>query len=373
MSKSLANISLPAEETALVSATEQRKQSHVELCLNADVDFVITNGFERYRYAHNAAPELNFSDIDLSTTFLGRRISYPFMISSMTGGYAGATFVNQLLAEACQELGIPFGVGSMRQALENTTQRESFSVVRRAAPTIQIFANIGAAEVAAGLSPAQYRLLIDLIQADGLIVHLNPAQELFQPEGNTNFKGLLRELKILTTELSLPVIVKEVGCGISAPVAERLLEAGARVIDVAGAGGTNWQKVEALRHEHKFGNDARFSPSALAELMSWGIPTAQCLEDVSSLRTRYPEMELISSGGITNGIEIAKSLSLGATIAASAKPMIQALLVNNGGKDAVKSRIQTMMNDLRAAMFLVGAGTIDTLKEIKLISEKKYG
>ncbi len=355
----------------LATQTIERKQRHVELCLEGDVDFNKRSGFERYEFRHNAVPELNLNEIDLSTTFLSKKINYPLMISSMTGGYNGATQVNAMLAEACEALNIPLGIGSMRQALESEAHRESFSVVRKVAPTIPIFANIGAAEVAAGLSTAQTKLLVDLVRADALIVHLNAAQELFQPEGNTNFKGFLGELRKLCKRLSVPVIAKEVGNGISGEVAKRLIDAGVRAIDVAGAGGTNWQKVEVLRYEERFNRDERFTEGGFAELMNWGIPTAECLEDLRLLRRRkaYRSIQVIASGGISNGVEIAKALALGADIAALAKPFLKAAFEPDGA-EAVKAFALRLMNDLRATMFLVGAKTIKALK-IEKIAERR--
>ncbi|MDW8437919.1 MAG: type 2 isopentenyl-diphosphate Delta-isomerase [Chloroherpetonaceae bacterium] len=356
----------------IAAQTIQRKQRHVELCLDSDVDFAKRNGFERYDFRHNATPELNLSEIDLSTTFLGRKINYPLMISSMTGGYNGATQVNAILAEAAEALHIPLGVGSMRQALESEAHRESFAVVRKVAPSIPIFANIGAPEVAKGLTKAEMKLLLDLVRADGLIVHLNAAQELFQPEGNTNFKGFLSELRKLCKRLPVPVIAKEVGNGISGEVAARLIEAGVQAIDVAGAGGTNWQKVEALRYAEQFNHDERFTEGGFAELINWGIPTAECLEELRALRRRkeYRKAQVIASGGISNGVEIAKALALGADLAAIAKPFLKAAFEPEGA-EAVKKFALRLMNDLCATMFLVGARNVKALKACKLTKKRE--
>jgi len=365
----------PSELTEIV----ERKQSHVEICLNGPIDYDRkTTGFENYFFEHNAAPEIDASEIDLSTTFLGRKISYPLMISSMTGGYSGAMFVNQMLAEICQHLNIPLGVGSMRQALEDQSYQQSFEIVRQTAPNVQIFANIGAPEVAKGLSSEQLKLLSDLIKADGMIVHINPAQELFQPEGNTNFKNFLSELRRLVKIVQVPVIAKEVGAGISGAVASRLVDAGVAAIDVAGAGGTSWQKVEKVRYERRYGIDKRFSPTAMEELLNWGIPTAECLRQIGNLKKSDPEkyqtVELISSGGISNGVEIAKSIALGAQIAASARPILKHLLAHeDSSQDNLERAIMTWMHDLRAAMFLAGAGSIEALRNAKLFCRNTNG
>lgn len=346
-------------QTTTTSTTE-RKHSHVDICLNGDVAFSRkTTGFERCSFIPNALPEIRHADIDLTTTFLGRRIGAPLMISSMTGGYSEAEELNRKLAETAERFSIPIGVGSMRQALEEPSHRDSFAVVRRHAPSVQIFANIGAPEVAKGLSAAELDLLVELIGADGLIVHLNAAQELFQPEGSTDFRRVLDEIARLSATLPVPVIAKEVGCGIAAPAALALLQAGVRVIDVAGAGGLSWQKVEEVRYTRRFGTDARYSTAALEELLEWGIPTAECVAGAASLRREHPELasfDIIASGGIRSGMEIAKSIALGANLAASAGALLKALHA-----DRLEETIETWLNDLRAVMFLTGSATIGEL------------
>lgn len=345
--------------------TAERKHSHVEICLHREVCFDMTpTGFDGYRFEHNAAPEIDAAAIDLSTSFLGRKIGLPLMISSMTGGYGDALALNRTLAEAAEKYAIPLGVGSMRQALEGQSHRESFAIVRKAAPNAPVYANIGAPEVAAGLDRAQLSTMIDLIGADALIVHLNPAQELFQPEGNTAFSGFLDRLQTVAATIPVPVIAKEVGCGISARVARLLADAGVRAIDVAGAGGISWQKVEEFRYLSRFPEESRFSPSALQELLNWGIPTTECLKGLSELRAGHPEyaqLGLVASGGIRNGIDIAKSIALGADLAASAQPLLKALHAGT-----LERTIETWMNDLRAVMFLTGSATIKELKKAPL-------
>ncbi|NTU91674.1 MAG: type 2 isopentenyl-diphosphate Delta-isomerase [Chlorobiaceae bacterium] len=343
------------------SITTERKHSHVEICLHREVCFDSTpTGLKAYAFEHNAAPEIDASALDLSTSFLGRNIGLPLMISSMTGGYGDALALNRTLAETAEKYDIPLGVGSMRQTLESASHRDSFAIVRKSAPNAPIYANIGAPEVAAGLSREQLAILIDLIGADALIVHLNPAQELFQPEGNTAFSGFLDKLQNVTATAGVPVIAKEVGCGISARVARRLADAGVQAIDVAGAGGISWQKVEEYRYLSQFPEENRFSPSALGELLNWGIPTADCLTDLRQLRGSCPEyapLGVIASGGIRDGLDIAKSIALGADLAASAQPLLKAL--HAGTLDRT---IETWMNDLRAVMFLTGSATIEELK-----------
>lgn len=344
------------------SITAERKHSHVEICLHREVRFDgAATGLDAWVLEHNAAPEVDFAAIELSTTFLGRRIGLPLMISSMTGGYGQALELNRTLATAAEKYSIPLGVGSMRQALEGTAHRDSFAVVRQAAPTAPVYANIGAPEVASGLNREQVATMIGMIGADALIVHLNPAQELFQPEGSTAFSGFLDRLNDLTATAGVPVIAKEVGSGISARVARRLADAGVAAVDVAGAGGISWQKVEECRYLEKFPEDDRFSPSALPELLNWGIPTAACLEGIGDLKRGEPgfrTLGVVASGGIRNGIDIAKSIALGADLAASAQQLLKALHAGT-----LERTIETWMNDLRAAMFLTGSATIAELKQ----------
>lgn len=348
------------QETS-ATITAERKHSHVDVCLNRPVCFDGQDtGLDAWRFEHNAAPEIDFAEIDLTTEFLGHAIGMPLMISSMTGGYSDALALNCTLAETAEHFRIPLGVGSMRQAIEGHSHRESFSIVRSLAPSVPIFANIGAPEVAAGLRREQLFMLVELIRADGLIVHLNPAQELFQPEGNTDFRGFLDRLHDITATVGVPVIAKEVGCGISATVARKLAEAGVRAIDVAGAGGISWQKVEECRYLDRFDHEERFSPSALTELLNWGIPTVECLTGIAALKLQKPEygtLSVISSGGISNGLDVAKSIALGADIAASAQHLLKALRAGT-----LEEIIRTWANDLRAAMFLTGSATIEQLR-----------
>ena len=304
---------------------------------------------------HNALPELDFSDIDPSTTFLGRRLALPFMISCMTGGYAEALRINRSLAELCVAHGLAMGVGSQRQALENPKFHRSFSIVREVAPDIPVVGNIGAAEVAKMGDPTAALSLVKLVRADALAVHLNPLQELLQPEGTPAFRGVLDGIAMLVRELPVPVIVKEIGAGISADVARRLIDAGVRSIDVAGAGGTSWAGVEILRRKHRRG------PALFWE---WGIPTADALREVVSLRQHTPALHIIASGGIANGVDAAKCHALGADLVASARPVLQAL--HRGGAAGARSFMDSWAFELKSAMFLTGARTLAELQHVPL-------
>ena len=345
------------KQSQVKSKTSSRKKDHVLLTVNRDVAFRgKSTGFEHWEFVHNALPEINFSDISTETMFLSKRLSFPFMISCMTGGYADAKRINKNLAEVCEEHGVAMGVGSQRQALEDTTYHSSFSVAREAAPTIPIVGNIGAAEVAKLADASPVQRLADLIRADAFAVHLNPLQEFLQPEGNANFRGVLRGIETLVRGLSIPVIVKEIGAGISKDVAQRLISAGVGIIDVAGAGGTSWAGVEILRRKERHVNDL---------FWDWGIPTSEALRQVASFKTSSPGLSLIASGGMTNGLEAAKAFALGADMIAAARPMLQVLMAS--GKKGLSGCLDRWMNEFKGTMFLVGAPSLKRLREAPLV------
>jgi isopentenyl-diphosphate Delta-isomerase len=336
--------------------TSSRKQQHVRAVLTQDVGFRRkTTGLEQWEFEHNALPELDFPDIDTSTTFLGKPLALPFLVSCMTGGYAQALTINRRLAEACATHGLAMGVGSQRQALESDGFHRSFSVVREVAPEIPIVGNIGAAEVAKMRDASAALSLVDLVRADALAIHLNPLQELLQPEGTPSFRGVLNGIGMLVRELTVPVIVKEIGAGISPAVARRLIDAGVRYIDVAGAGGTSWAGVEILRRKDRRG---------AALFWDWGIPTATALQGVAALETESAPLTIIASGGISTGLDAAKCIALGADLVASARPVLQAL--NESGADGVRTFITAWESELRSTMFLTGARTIADLQHTTL-------
>jgi len=349
--------------------TSSRKQQHVEITLSKDVSFRgKTTGFERWEFLHNALPELDFSEVDPSTTFLGKKLSFPLIISSMTGGYRDAIRINRQLAEVCAAKGLAMGVGSQRQALEDSRHHRSFSVVREVAPEIPVFGNIGGAEVAKLKDVSGVKKLAELIHADAFAVHLNPLQEFLQPEGNPQFRGVLDGIARLVKELGIPIIVKEIGAGISMSVARRLLEVGVRIIDVAGAGGTSWAGVEILRRgtvrkQRNRGKGGQVpAPTAFWD---WGIPTVDALRQVSSLKMESPSLTLISSGGISGGLDIAKSIAFGADLAAAARTFLR--ILESSGANGLLQELEGWEMELRGAMFLTGSRTIPELQEQRLV------
>lgn len=332
-------------------STSSRKEEHVNIVASEDVRFRSkTTGLERYELVYNALPEVDLNDISTATTFLGRPLDMPLLISCMTGGYEEAIRINAALAEACNDRGLALGVGSARQALEDETWHESFRVVRRHAPTSPIITNIGATHIAKGLPIDDVIRIIDLVEATALAVHLNPLQEVLQPEGTPRFSGVLDGIERLVRECPVPVIVKEVGAGISGAVAERLINVGVRCIDVAGAGGTSWAGVEILR---------RGLDDPAQEFWDVGIPTADCLVQVRPHVERVGGT-LISSGGISGGRDMAISIALGAHLCGSARPVLQAVM--SDGVDGVIALIRSWERDLRRWMFLSGCASVDALR-----------
>ena len=347
--------------------TTSRKRDHVLLTVNKDVTFIEkTAGFEQWEFVHNALPEIDLSDVDTTTTFLNKEISFPLMISCMTGGYKEAERINRELAEVCEEIGVPMGVGSQRQAMEESTYHSSFSVVRKAAPSIPIVGNIGAPEIAMMKDVSPIVKLAEMIRADAFAVHLNPLQEFLQPEGNTNFRGVLRGIEMLVRQLPVPVIVKEIGAGISAEVALRLINAGVTIIDVAGAGGTSWAGVEILRQEKsQQPKKSTKGSSQRNPFWDWGIPTAIAVKEVASLREQFPALRVIASGGITGAMESAKAIALGANLTASARPLLRHLM--HGGKKELLATLGQWQHDFRGIMFLLGTPSIDALNRTNRI------
>jgi isopentenyl-diphosphate delta-isomerase len=337
-----------------LTPTQQRKKEHLELCLDTQsVSSAAGTGLDRYSFIHNALPELDIGEIDLRTSFLGKTLKAPILISSMTGGFDLARTVNRNLAIAAHQLGLAMGVGSQRVALEQPAAAESFQV-RDVAPDILLLSNLGAVQLNYGYTTEHCRRAINMIGADGLILHLNVLQEAVQPEGNRNFKGLTEKIAVVCRELKFPVVVKEVGSGISAEVALRLQSAGVSAIDVAGRGGTSWYAVEATRAKsHGMAADTTF--------LDWGIPTEEALVAV---RRSVPDLPLVASGGIRSGLDIAKAIALGADMGAFGQPLLGAALES---ADKVVEFISGIIDQIKVAMLCAGAANIATLKKTALV------
>lgn len=338
-----------------MSQTAQRKQDHLRIATEESIAFRHkTAGFDRYDFMHCALPEGDFDAVDTAVEFLGKRLSWPFMISAMTGGHQNTTVVNRQLAEVCAATGVALGLGSQRQALENDTALESYRVARRIMPEGVIVGNIGAAQLAHMPDMTAVQRLVDLVEADAMAVHLNPLQELLQPEGDRDFSGVLCGIEKLVRQLTVPVLVKEVGCGISLDVGRRLLDIGVTLIDVAGAGGTSWAGIESQRGGHVH----------LAETFwDWGLPTAECVAALSDLN-----LTLIASGGVNSGLDVAKAVALGAHLGGAARPMLLALL--NNGAPALEALIQQWRTEFKMALYLTGNHSLAAFRKAPVLIKK---
>lgn len=339
--------------------TEKRKTEHIRISLNEDVEGKdITTGLEKYHFVPNALPELNFDNVSLATTFLGRHVHTPFLISSMTGGTDTAHKINQNLAIAAQEKGWAIGLGSMRAAVENEALAYTFQI-RKWAPDIPVIANIGAVQLNYGFGAEECKKAIGMAEADLLVLHLNTLQEVFQPEGDTNFSNLLSKIEKLSNELTVPVGVKEVGMGIDQDTANKLISAGVQFIDVAGAGGTSWIQVESFRT-----NDAIRKEAAEA-FLDWGIPTA---DSIVAVRNTDKNIPVIASGGIKHGVDAAKSIALGANLAGFGRSLLHSAVENH--PEALLVQMGRIEFEFKAAMFGIGAANIEELAHTKRLIKK---
>lgn len=330
---------------------DRRKADHIRINLEENVQFPsLTNGFESYRLIHQALPEIDLAGIDTSVQLLGKTLRLPLLISSMTGGTEAAGAINRNLAQGAQACGIAMGLGSQRTGIEQAETADTFRV-RSVAPDILLFANLGAVQLNYRYTVDQCRRAVEMIEADALILHLNPLQEALQADGDWNWKGLLGKIEAVCRTVGVPVVAKEVGWGISEGTARRLAEAGVAAIDVAGAGGTSWSEVEY----HRAPTDAlRRLAKAFAD---WGIPTAETLLMVGR---GAPGLPRIASGGMRNGIEAAKALALGATAVGIASPFLKAAAAS---AEEVVATADQFAAELRTAMFCAGAENIQALRE----------
>lgn len=339
----------------MINITSRRKVEHLKLCAESPVESRrVRAGFEDVTLIHRALPELNMDELDLSVNFLGKSIKAPFLIASITGGHPETTPVNAALAAAAEELGIGIGVGSQRAAIDDPAQEDSFRIVRDEAPNAFVYGNVGAAQI------RQYGVegvekLIEMIDADALAIHLNFLQEAVQPEGDRDATGCLDMITEICSKIKTPVIVKETGAGISREDALFLKKAGVSAIDVGGVGGTSWAGVEVYR--------AKKSKDSVSERLGelfwdFGIPT------VASLIESRVSLPLIATGGIRNGLDIAKSIALGASVASAALPFVGPSFE---GKKSVVSVLSCMLEEFKAAMFLCGCADIQALHNAPVV------
>lgn len=329
-------------------ATRERKAEHLRLALEDSVQLEQTF-FREYRFEHRALPEIDYRSVDPSREFLGRDLRAPLLISCMTGGAEEAGRINRNLAAAAEACGVAMGVGSQRAALEDPSLEWTFAV-RDLAPSVPLLANLGAVQLNHGYGVEECRKAVEMVDADALVFHLNPLQEAIQPEGDRNFRELLPRMAEVAEGLDVPVASKEIGCGISRDTARALADAGLRIVDVAGLGGTSWARIEGRR-----GRDA-----SLGELFAnWGIPTPRAIREVAAL----DGLTVIGSGGLRSGLDVAKAVALGADLAGMAGPF---LAPATESAERVAETVRRIVRELRIAMFCTGSLDLGELGEVEL-------
>ena len=340
-----------------MSEIVKRKDEHIEIVLRgAAARQARPSVFAGVRFEHNALPEIDLDAVDLTTTFFSRCLSAPLLVSSMTGGPEKAEALNQPIAEACGELGLAFGVGSQRIALEGHGAAGFGRALRDAAPDVAILANFGAAQLKTWNGAEMAERAIDMYDADALVIHINPLQEAVQAGGDTDWSGLLGRIEAVCRAASRPVVVKEVGAGISGRIARRLVNAGVQGIDVAGLGGTNWAVVEAARAPSP---DQRAIGEAFHD---WGIPTP---EAITAVREACPDAQVIGSGGVRDGVDAAKAIRLGADIAGLAGSVLESAVDST---EAMIGQLQAIVAQLQIACFCTGSRNITELRCAPLLS-----
>ena len=334
--------------------TKKRKGEHVEIVLKKDVQYMHGTGLDKVRFAHCALPHTNLDRIQCRTLFLGKRLELPFMITAATGGYHKAGKINRDLAASCQEKGIAFGLGSQRAMIEDPSLAKTYQV-RDVAPDVFICGNIGAYQLAQYYRNGEFAKVeaaLNRVDADALCIHLNALQETIQPEGDRDWTGVPKAIEAACSRLSIPIIAKETGAGMDGQTAKALERMGVKAIDVSGSGGTSWSAVELERHLEK---------DRIAEFRDWGLPTAIAIVECTS-QVRIP---IIASGGIRSGLDAAKAIRLGATLAGAAYPFVKAQ--NSAGKPGVVAEISRWERGLKTAMFLTNSQNLEQLSKARLL------
>ncbi|GGJ66901.1 type 2 isopentenyl-diphosphate Delta-isomerase [Virgibacillus salexigens] len=334
----------------------RRKTEHIRLCLTENVEGVNkATGLEGISFIHNALPEINFDTIKTDTSFLNKSLKAPFLVSSMTGGSELAAEINQNLAIAAEAKGWAVALGSTRALLESDSHKASF-LIRKQAPTAPLIANLGAVQLNYGYGVEEAQRIVDLTEADSLVLHLNSLQEAVQDEGDLNFEKLLPKIEEICNKLTVPVGAKEVGFGIDGTVAEKLYGAGISYIDVAGAGGTSWSQVEKLRSQDPL------KKAAAEAFNNWGIPTKDC---IVSVKSKLPSIPLVASGGMKTGVDAAKAITIGADVIGFARQLLQAATES---AEAVVTTMDQIELELKMVMFGIGVTTLEDLKNTKRVN-----
>jgi isopentenyl-diphosphate delta-isomerase len=340
--------------------TSRRKLDHIRICLARDVQFLQKKaGFQDIELIHNAIPEIDLKDVKTDAQFFGKKIAAPLLIAGMTGGHATAMRINEILAKAAQEMKIGMGVGSQRAAIEDPSLKKSYSIVRKFAPDIPIIANLGGPQLSKGYGIKEARIAVEMIEADALAIHLNPLQEAVQIEGETNTKGILAKIGEVADQLDVPVIAKETGCGIALEQACVLAEHKIKGVDVGGAGGTSWSAVEAFRELGR--NPTGVETHLGFTFREWGIPTAASVIEVSSVKG----LTIIATGGVRNGIDVAKSVAIGADLAGIGLPFLRTAY--SGDLESLTTQIRRVIRELKTAMYLTGSRQVEDLAMSNLV------
>ena len=339
-----------------MSTIGERKSEHLEIVTaGRGVQDTRKTGFDGIRFVHAALPEIDYDAIDMSTRFLGHRLSAPLMVSAMTGGTGEAEGINLNIAEACASLGLALAVGSQRIAIEGRGAGGLGRELRARAPRVPILGNLGAVQLKRGMGIDEARRAVDMLEADALMLHLNPLQEAIQPGGDRDFSGLLARIEALARALPVPLGVKEVGAGLSPAVGRRLIDAGIVILDVAGAGGTSWARVEAERGDDRLRRIA-------APFLDWGIPTAEAVTGLATLMR--PGSTLVASGGLRHGLDVARALRLGADLGGQAAGALPAARESAA---ALSDHLSVVVEQLRIAMFCTGSRNLDALRSAALM------
>lgn len=325
-----------------------RKAEHIRLALEPAMQLG-RSWWDDYSFGHSALPEIDYAEIDLSVEFLGRRLQAPLLVSCMTGGTETAGRINRNLAAGAEATGVAVGVGSQRKALEDPAKADTFRV-RESAPSVPLLANLGAVQLNYGMGVAECRQAVEMIGADALVLHLNPLQEALQPEGQCNFSNLLPKIGEVVRSLDVPVAAKEIGSGLSEATARALAAQGVRILDTAGTGGTSWARIEAQRS----------GDLSLGELFAgWGLPTPLSIQEVR----RVEGVTVIASGGLRNGLDVAKALALGADLAGMAYPFLGPATES---AERVAGQVRRIVRELEICMFCLGVKTVAELRRVEL-------
>jgi isopentenyl-diphosphate delta-isomerase len=340
-----------------MNTIEKRKQNHIEVSLEKNVEANIGTGFKDIHLLHRALPEIDLDEVDTTTKFFGKKLNAPLIISAITGGTNEGKDLNNILATVAEKMGIGIGVGSQRIAIEKPETEYTFKIVREKAPNALIFANIGCPQLSLGWGIKEAKKAVEMIKGDALSIHMNPLQEAVQVNGDTNYSGILEKISELSKGIKQPLIMKETGSGISYEDAMKIEKAGAKGLEISGVGGTSWSAVEYHIAKQVKRSKQEYLGKAL---WNWGIPTA-----ISVVETRKrTKLKIIASGGIRTGTEIAKSIVLGADAVGVAKPFLKKAIE---GEDALEEFINHLIQELKVIMFLVGAKNISELSKAPAI------